>query len=93
MMLVHLTFHKLQFQNRSWDLPNLNLVHITQYRCTCCVLQQCILKALCQQTVSCVCAVTSVAVFMIPVQTEGCSSASPRLLYVRAVYILKAICQ
>jgi len=33
------------------------------------------------------CAIIIVAVFMIPVQTEGCSSASPRLLYVTAVYI------
>jgi len=48
MMLVYLTFHKLQFQNRSWDLPNLNLVQIMEYRCMCCMLQQYILKTLCQ---------------------------------------------
>ena len=38
-------------------------------------------RYLCVCTCACLCAVTIVAVCMIPVQTEGCSSASHRLLF------------
>jgi len=48
LILVHLPFHNSLFQHGTWDFPNMNLIQIREYRCMCCMLQQYLLKALCQ---------------------------------------------